>query len=237
MNDLTELVYSSLKDMMTSDCDQIKRLYDKGVSLEDAMRQVGTILPTYIISCITKIPLQKNEYILPVQFVVEGYIKVTANDPREAIISAINDRKSIVLDPLKTSTCLTDAKETPVHILEDESIIELYSATHKQGNFKSELMDNDVKQISTVSTSSSVDRELRQVAKYMAKDIMTQINSLPEDVRCEIKDFLNKYFDEKRKEKQASYMEVDDSIFNDLFDDGDKDKGDDDSPPPNDTNA
>ena len=153
MNKNTRNTIIGVINKIKKDAEKLNRLYHKGVSPEALIE--STDMPSELIDILTDIPVEKHEYVIPVQVVTEGYVKVKAASIDDAIAAASCGLGTIKIDPAKLSTSLSDTDKKVLRIVPDAELIDLYSKSEKTMDFK--FMEHEIKSLADLIGDESPD--------------------------------------------------------------------------------
>lgn len=156
MNNMLNNIKKNFIEDVKNDCKEIERLSKKGVPVEDLIKEKH--IPLEFISAFTDIKLPEKEYIVPVHFVTEGYIKVKAVSENDAIMSALEGMDSIKPDMSKLTTELSNHDGIALHIVEDEKLVKAFTKANDEKAFNQPILKSDTTSFVNTFTEEKIDK-------------------------------------------------------------------------------
>lgn len=145
-----ELV-ATVIDKIFDDLTQLDLMYKKGVPVKHILE--NTDIPVELIAAMTDIPVPEKDYIIPVQVIAEGYVKVKGVSAADAL-NTLHETEltddNITIDLTKMTTELSDPTDKVIRVVNDANLVKAYTAAGK--NFKGEILKSDIKPIEDKET-------------------------------------------------------------------------------------
>lgn len=190
LKEFENFIYNSIMNEIQSCCKEMEKDFAKGKPLDEIIEH--SPLPSYVVAGNTNIPFKKEEFIVPVQFLVEGYVKVPAYDVTDAIASTIKERDTIKFDCTKISPAISTSDDRVTHIVEDSSIVDNYTRLHKQGKLVADTLDHNIVPLTDTFNKEDMSEYVRYMARDAVSKLLSQIDHRPD--RDEIMEFLKDFF-------------------------------------------